>query len=131
VDFNASNFWDVFLWSLFFFIWICAIFVWVRVIFDMFSDSSLGGFAKALWAIALVFVPWLSAFIYLIARGKSMAERQMKQVAQAQAAQTQYIKDVAGTATSPAEQIKHAKELLDSGAISQQEFDALKAKALA
>lgn len=131
MDFNASNFWDVLLWSLFFFIWICAIFVWVRVIFDMFSDSSLGGFAKALWAIALIFVPWLSAFIYLIVRGKSMAERQMKQVAEVQAAQTQYIKDVAATATSPAEQIKHAKDLLDSGAISQQEFDALKAKALA
>ena len=79
MDFNASNFWDVLLWSFFFFIWICAIFVWVRVIFDMFSDSSLGGFAKALWAIALIFVPWISAFIYLIARGKSMAERQMSE----------------------------------------------------
>lgn len=131
MDFNASNFWDVLLWSFFFFIWICAIFVWVRVIFDMFSDPTLSGWAKALWAIVLIFVPWLGAFVYLIARGKSMAERQMKQVANAQAAQAQYIKEVAGSAPSPAEQIKHAKDLLDSGAISQQEFDALKAKALA
>ena len=131
VDFTAGNFWDVLLWSLFFFIWICAIFVWVRVIFDMFGDPTLRGWSKALWAIALVFVPWLSAFIYLIARGKSMAERQMKQVATAQAQQAAYIKDVAGSASSPAEQIKHAKDLLDSGAITQQEFDALKAKALA
>jgi type VI protein secretion system component VasK len=131
VDFNSANFWDVLLWSFFFFIWIMAIFVWVRVIFDMFGDHTLSGWAKALWAIALIFVPWISAFVYLIARGKSMAERQMQAQAEAQAAQAQYIKEVAGSSTTPAEQIKHAKELLDSGAISQQEFDALKAKALA
>lgn len=131
MDFNSANFWDVLLWSFFFFIWIMAIFVWVRVIFDMFGDHTLSGWAKALWAIALIFVPWISAFVYLIARGKSMAERQMQAQAEAQAAQAQYIKEVAGSSTTPAEQIKHAKELLDSGAISQQEFDALKAKALA
>ena len=76
--------------------------------------------------------PWLGALVYLIARGKSMSERQMKAVANAQAAQEQYIQQVAAkSATSPAEQIAHAKQLLDSGAISQAEFDALKAKALA
>lgn len=131
MDFNATNFWDVLLWSFFFFIWISAIFVWVRVIFDLFSDRALGGFAKAVWAIFLIFVPWISAFVYLIARGKGMAERSMQKVADQQAAQAQYIKEVAGSGTSPAEQITHAKQLLDAGTISQQEFDALKAKALA
>lgn len=130
MDFNATNFWDVLLWSFFFFIWISAIFVWVRVIFDLFSDTNLGGFAKAVWAIFLIFVPWISAFVYLIARGKGMAERSMQKAADMQAAQAQYIKEVAGSGASPAEQITHAKQLLDAGTISQQEFDALKAKAL-
>jgi membrane protease subunit (stomatin/prohibitin family) len=79
----------------------------------------------------LIFVPWLGALIYLIARGKSMGERQMAAVADAQAQQEKYIKSVAAASASPAEQITHAKSLLDSGAITQEEFDSLKAKALA
>ena len=76
-------------------------------------------------------MPWLGALIYLIARGKSMGERQMAAMADAQAAQEQYIQQVAAKSATPAEQIEHAKGLLDQGAITQAEFDSLKAKALA
>lgn len=131
MDFNSGSFWDVLLWSLFFFIWIAFIFIWVRCVFDLFGDHALGGFAKTLWAICFIFFAPLTTLVYLIARGKSMGERQMAKMADAQAQQEQYIKTVAAKTTSPAEQITHAKGLLDSGAINQQEFDALKAKALA
>ena len=89
----------------------------------------MNGFAKALWIIFLVLVPWLTALIYLIVEHKGMAERSMKAAEKMQKEQAQYIQTVAGT--SPAEQIKHAKDLLDAGTISQQEYDQLKAKALA
>ena len=129
---NIDSFGEVLLWSFWFFIWISAIMIWFRCIFDLFSDSSLSGWGKAGWAIVLIFLPWLGALIYLIARGKSMGERQMKAIADAQVQQEKYIKQVAATsATSPADQIASAKSLLDSGAITQTEFDALKAKALA
>lgn len=132
MDSNLNSFWDILVWSFWIFIWISAIMIWFRCIFDLFSDSTLSGWGKAGWAILLIFVPWFGALIYLIARGKSMGERQMKAMADAQAQQEKYIKQVASTsATSPADQIASAKSLLDSGAITQSEFDALKAKALA
>src|SRR4051794_41442929 len=104
--------------------------VWFRCIVDLFSDSSLSGWGKAGWAVLLVFVPWVGALIYLIARGRSMGERQMAAVAAQRADQEKYIKQVAAT-SGPADQIANAKALLDSGAITQAEFEALKAKALA
>ena len=131
MDFNSTSFWDVPVWSFWIFIWISAIIIWFRCIFDLFSDHTLSGWGKAGWAILLIFVPWLGAFIYLIARGKSMNERQMAAMAQQQASQEKYIQSVAAKTATPAEQITSAKSLLDSGAISQAEFDALKAKALA
>lgn len=127
----TTDFWDVLLWSFWFFIWITAIMVWFRCLFDMFGDSTLSGWGKAGWAILLVFLPWLGALIYLIARGRSMGERQMAEVARQQAAQQEYIQSVAGKTASPASQIADAKALLDSGAISQTEFDSLKTKAMA
>lgn len=131
MDFNSTSFWDVLLWSFWFFIMIAAIMIWFRCIFDMFSDATLSGWGKFGWALLLVFLPWLGAFIYIIARGKSMNDRQMAAIAQAQASQENYIKSVAAQSATPAEQIASAKSLLDSGAISQAEYDALKAKALA
>jgi hypothetical protein len=104
--------------------------VWFRCLFDLFGDSSLSGWAKAGWALLLILVPWLGALIYIIARGRSMTARQMAALSQRQAEQDKYIKQVAGTSQSPAEQIASAKALLDSGAITQAEFDALKARAL-
>jgi hypothetical protein len=131
MDAITSDFGEVLLWSFWFFIWIAALMVWFRCLFDMFGDRTLSGWAKAGWASLMIFVPWLGAVIYLIARGRSMAERQMQAVADQQAAQEKYIQQVAGTTSDPAEQISRAKTLLDSGVIDQAEFDSLKAKALA
>ena len=131
MDAMTNDFGEVLLWSFWFFIWIAAIMVWFRCLFDMFSDHTLSGWGKAGWAIVLIFIPWVGALIYLIARGRSMTERQAKAVEQSQAAQADYIKQVAGSGSTPADQIASAKSLLDSGAVTQAEYDALKAKALA
>jgi hypothetical protein len=131
MDAMTTDFWDVLLWSFWFFIWVAAIMVWFRCIFDMFGDRTLSGWGKAGWAVLLIFVPWVGALIYLIARGRSMTERQVAAIANQQAAQEKYIQQVAGTSTGAADQIASAKALLDTGVISQAEFDALKAKALA
>ena len=131
MDSITTSFGQVLLWSFWFFIWIAALMVWFRCLLDLFRDSSLNGWAKAGWAVVLIFVPWLGALIYLIARGRSMTERQMAELSQRQAEQEKYIQQVARTSGAPVEQIASAKTLLDSGVITQAEFDALKAKALA
>ena len=131
MDAITNDFGDVLLWSFWFFIWIAALMVWFRCLFDMFGDSTLSGWGKAGWAILLIFVPWLGALIYLIARSRSMTERQMAAAAQQQAEQEQYIHQVVGTSEGSADEIARAKELLDAGVINQAEFDALKTKALA
>ena len=132
MDTNITSFWEILLWSFWIFIWISAVMIWFRCVFDLFSDKTLSGWGKAGWAIVLVILPWIGALIYLIARGKSMGERQMAAMSDAQARQEDYIKQVAAkSATAPADQIASAKSLLDSGAITQSEFEALKAKALA
>ena len=128
---NINSFWEVLVWSFWIFIWIAAIMVWFRCVVDLFRDPTMTGWGKTGWVILLIFVPWLGALIYLIARGRSMNERQLAALADAQAEQQQYIKSVAASSASPAQQITDAKKLLDSGAISQAEFDALKARALA
>jgi hypothetical protein len=131
MDAMTNSFGEVLLWSFWFFIWIAALMVWFRCLFDMFGDHTLSGWAKAGWAVLLIFVPWVGALIYLIARGRSMNERQMNKAAEMQAAQADYIKQVASTPTSAADQIAGAKSLLDSGAIDKGEYETLKAKALA
>ena len=99
---------------------------------DIFRSRDLGGVAKTLWVLFVIIVPWLGIFVYLIARGGGMQKRQLEQAAAMQAAQADYIKSVATSSATPAaEQIASAKSLLDSGAITQAEFDTLKAKALA
>jgi hypothetical protein len=130
MDNITTDFGDVLLWSFWFFIWIAALFVWFRCLLDLFGDRSLSGWAKAGWCVLLIFVPWLGALIYLIARGRSMTERQLAAAADMQAQQERYIQQVAGSGKSSAEQIAEAKGLLDSGAITEDEFAALKAKAL-
>jgi hypothetical protein len=131
MDNITNDFGDVLLWTFWFFIWVAAIFIWFRCVFDMFSDRTLSGWGKAGWAVLLIFLPWIGVLIYLIARGRSMTERQTQAMVDAQQAQEQYIKQVAGGGGSAADQIASAKSLLDSGAINQDEYDALKAKALA
>ncbi len=125
-----ENFWNV-LWAMFWvFAFVAYLFAIFAIIGDLFRDHKLNGWLKALWIIFLIFVPFITALVYLIARGKSMAERQAKDIEAAQKASEQYIKQVASS-SSPAEEINKAKGLLDSGAITPAEFEALKTKALA
>ncbi|GEK23419.1 SHOCT domain-containing protein [Cellulomonas xylanilytica] len=113
-------------WFFLFFVYLVILF---QIIGDLFRDHALSGWWKAVWVIGLVFMPYLVALIYLIARGRGMAERQRGAFVEAKAAQDTYIRSVAGK--SPADQIGAAKALLDSGAIDADEFATLKAKALA
>ena len=110
-------------------------FAWFMCLFwifgDLFRSHDLGGLAKTLWVIFIIVAPFLGVFVYLIARGHSMSQRTLEEQQRVQAAQADYIKSVATSTSSPAEQISSAKQLLDTGAISQQEFDAIKVKALA
>jgi hypothetical protein len=128
---QVNSFGD-FLWLLFWsYIFVAYLILLFHIFGDIFRDRDLGGFAKVLWTIGLIFLPFLIAFIYLIARGKGMAERQMGAARQARAETDQYIKSVAGSTSSAADQIASAKALLDNGSINQAEFEQLKAKALA
>jgi hypothetical protein len=110
-----------------FFAWFMCLF-WV--LGDIFRSKDLGGGGKTLWIIFVIIIPWLGILVYVIARGRGMQERQLEQAKEMQAAQADYIKSVAGS-TSATDQIASAKGLLDSGAITQAEFDQMKAKALA
>ncbi len=100
-----------------------------HIIGDLFRDHELSGWWKAFWIIALIFLPFLTALIYIIARGKGMTERQMAAMRQAKSDTDQYIRQVAGK--SATEHIADAKALLDNGTINQDEFQHLKTKALA
>lgn len=112
-----------------FFAWFMCLF-WV--LGDIFRSKDLGGGGKTAWVIFVIIIPWLGILVYLIARGHGMQERQIEQAKEIQAAQAEYIKSVAGPSSGDsASQIANAKSLLDSGAITQAEFDQLKAKALA
>jgi hypothetical protein len=112
-----------------FFAWFMCLF-WV--IGDIFRSRDLGGVAKTFWVFFVIILPWLGILVYLIARGHGMQQRQLEQAQDMHAAQAEYIRSVASTSGgSPTDQIASAKSLLDSGAITQAEFDALKAKALA
>ncbi len=124
------SFWEIILWSLWFFFIIAWLMLLFRIFADLFSDKGASGWAKVGWTVFLLFMPLLGVLAYLIFRGKGMSERQLAQAAEIQAAQDRYIQKVAGSAQTPAEQIAHAKQLLDAGTISQAEFDSLKTKAL-
>lgn len=100
------------------------------IIGDLMRDHKLSGWWKAVWIVALIIIPWLTGLIYIIVRGKGMAERSAAQAAEIQQAQAEYIRSVS-TNTDPTAQIAQAKELHDKGVISDAEFEQLKAKALA
>ncbi len=96
---------------------------------DVFRSRDLGGFAKTSWVFFIIVLPILGMLVYLIARGHGMTERSLEAQERVQRQQAEYIQSVAGT--SPADQIASAKSLLDSGAITEQDYDQMKAKALA
>src|SRR3954464_10608599 len=111
MDAMTTDFGEVLLWSFWFFIWVAAIMVWFRCLFDLFGDPTLSGWGKAGWAALLIFVPWLGALLYLIARAKSMNERAM---AGRHAPQEEYLPMGTATPSGAAQQIASAKSLLDS-----------------
>lgn len=121
--------WD-FLWHfLIIFAWIAYLLVLFQILTDLFwRDHKTSGWVKAVWVIFLILIPWLTALVYLIARGKGMSERAQAAALAAKKETDDYIKQAAGR--SPAQEIADAKALLDAGTISQAEFDGLKAKAL-
>ena len=119
------------LWTmLVFFGWVIWFWLLITVFADLFRRRDASGGKKVLWMIFVIFLPFIGVFAYLIANGDDMAQRNVRQ-AQAQQAQfDDYVKNVAGSGGA-ADEIDKAKKLLDSGAISQAEFDSIKAKALA
>ena len=124
------NFWEFFWLIISAFVFFAYLMMLFSIFADIFRDPELGGWGKALWSLFLIFMPFLGALVYLIVRGGGMAERSIKQAQASQAAQAEYIRGVAASPSSPAEQVAQAKQLLDSGSITQQEFDVMKAKAL-
>lgn len=127
----VMDFWGFFwllVWSFFFVAYLMLLF---HIFGDIFRDEMSGWF-KALWVIFLIILPFLGALIYLIARGRGMAERQASDVRRMREQSDAYIRDVAGSSgSSPTDQIASAKALLDSGTITAEEFEHLKRKALA
>lgn len=121
--------WD-FLWHfLIIFAWIAYLLVLFQILGDLFwRDHKTSGWVKAVWVVFLIVFPWLTALVYLIARGRGMSERAQAAALAAKRETDDYIKQAAGR--SPAQEIADAKALLDAGTISQTEFDSLKAKAL-
>jgi hypothetical protein len=128
----ASNypFLDVMWTFIVFFAWVIWFWLLITVFMDLFRRHDVSGWGKAGWTIFVIVLPFLGVLVYLIAEGKSMAERQAGDARQAQQQTDAYIRSVASQ-TDPAEQIARGKDLLDSGAITAAEFDALKRKALA
>jgi len=127
------TFWEV-IWLFFWgFAFVAYLSVLFSIISDLFRDHELNGWLKALWIVFLVFLPFLTALVYLIARGRGMAERTHKQVERNQASANEYIRSVAasGGGSSPSEEIAKAKSLLENGTITEAEFSQLKSRALA
>ena len=119
---------DIF-WSMFiFFLFVIWIWILITVFADIFRRKDIGGGSKALWIIFVIVLPYLGVLVYLIANHDGMADRNVKQIQAQQSAADDYIRSVAGGAAG---EIEKAKGLLDSGAITQAEFDSIKAKALA
>jgi Short C-terminal domain/Phospholipase_D-nuclease N-terminal len=124
------DFWDI-VWFIFIsFAFVAYLMVMFTIITDLFRDPETSGWLKAVWIICLIFFPLITALIYLIVRGRSMTARNEQTAQTVREQQERYIRQVATSGSSPADQIAQAKQLLDSGAISQAEFDALKQKAL-
>ncbi|UGT61961.1 PLDc N-terminal domain-containing protein [Nocardia asteroides] len=124
-----DSFWD-FLWAgVVIFAFVAYLMILFNILVDLFwRDHKTSGAIKAVWLIGLIVLPYLTALVYLIARGRGMAERAREYAASTKQETDAYIREAAGR--SPAQEIAHAKELLDAGTITTQEFEALKVKAL-
>lgn len=129
------SFWDIVWLTPISFAFMAYLMAMFTILSDLFRDPKASGFAKAVWIIALIFLPFIATVVYLIAEGKDMGERQVRSVEQGQAQQDAYTKQVAGSA-APTEQIAQATSMLDSaaitsGAFTPAEYERLEEKALA
>lgn len=127
---TSYPFLEVFWTMLIFFAFVIWIWILITVLIDIFRRHDTSGFAKVLWIIFIIILPYLGVFVYLIVEHTGMTERAVKQQEAAQSQMDKYVQSVAAQ-TDPAEQIAKAKGLLDSGTITQTEFDQIKQKALA
>ena len=127
---TSYPFLDVMWTLLVFFAWVIWFYLLITVFGDLFRRHDLSGWAKAAWIVFVIVLPYLGVLVYLIAEHEGMAERSAKQLQQSQAQIDDYVRSVAAK-SDPADQIAKGKQLLDQGAISQAEYDALKQKALA
>jgi hypothetical protein len=119
------------LWTLLiFFLWVMWFWLLIIIIGDVFRRRDIGGGKKTIWLIFILFVPFIGVLAYVLANSDGMAERNLERARKDQAQFDTYVRETAGSGGAAAE-IDKAKGLLDSGAISQAEFDAIKAKALA
>ena len=125
------SFWDIVWFIVISFAFIAYLMVMFAIITDLFRDKTTSGFVKAIWFVALIFLPFLTACVYLITKGGSMADRQTRDRETMRSQQEAYIREVASSTTSPADQVAQAKAMLDSGAITEAEYARLKDKALA
>ncbi|MBF6355689.1 SHOCT domain-containing protein [Nocardia higoensis] len=123
------SFWEVLWLIVVSFAFIAYLMLLFHIIADLFRDSETSGWVKAVWIVFLIILPLITSLVYIIVRGKGMQERAMAQAQTWQSEQQAYIRETAGT--NPAAQIADAKRLLADGAISEQEYEVLKAKALA
>jgi hypothetical protein len=123
------SFWEAIWLIIVSFAFVAYLMIMLNIVIDLFRDDSVSGVMKAVWVVLLILLPLLTSLAYLVVRGGGMAERQMRHLQRVKAAQDDYIRTVA--TASPSEQVAQAQHLLESGAITQAEFDALKAKALA
>jgi Short C-terminal domain/Phospholipase_D-nuclease N-terminal len=121
---------DIFWTMLIFFMWVIWIWILVTVLIDLFRRHDISGWGKAAWTLFVIVLPFLGVFMYLITQGSQMAERRSEEMRASRASFDSYVRDTAG-GSGPSDQIAKAKELLDSGAIDQAEFEQLKRKALA
>src|SRR5262249_13228308 len=119
---------DVFWSIIIFFFWVIWIWIVITVLIDIFRRNDIGGWGKALWVVFVIILPWLGVLGYLIVEHDGMRTRGEQQAREQKQAFDSYVRDAAG---GSAGEIAKAKELLDSGAITQEEFNTLKAKALA
>ena len=119
---------DVFWTILVFMFWVIWIWILITVLMDLFRRHDVSGWGKAAWALFMIVLPYLGVFVYLVTQGKGMAERRSEELRASQASFDDYVRNM--SATDPSGQIAKAKELLDSGAIDQAEFEQLKRKAL-
>ncbi|MDH6236522.1 PLDc N-terminal domain-containing protein [Cryobacterium sp. CG_9.6] len=124
-----GSFWDFAVFLFWTFVFVAYLIVLFSVAADIFRDRHLNGWLKALWILFLIFLPFITVLIYVIARGRGMAERQVSSAEESRQLTDSYIRNVA-TSTSPSQEIGQAKQLLDAGTITASEFAAIKATAM-